>query len=67
METARILVTNNRATSRVIYVEPWGADYTLRAGEVIEIIARARDSAPWFDLIEKDDATLVYIEGEPGD
>ena len=65
--TAKFVVTNDYKSSRVVYVEPWGEDYTLSAGESIEVIAVDNASAPWFNVIESDKGTLLYIEGGASD
>jgi hypothetical protein len=67
--TAKLGVINScdSAGPRVVYVEPWGEDYTLRPGEELVIVATGRASPPWFNVVEYDGATSVYIEGHcPG-
>jgi hypothetical protein len=67
--TAKIGVRNSpdSSCSRVVYVEPWGEDYTLRPGEQLEIIARGGASPPWFHVVESDGVTSVYVEGDGED
>lgn len=62
---SRIVVGNEARSgkARVVYVEPWGRDYTLLAGEELEISAFGHERSPWFSLVEWDDATQVYCEG----
>lgn len=66
---AKIGVINSRdcSQSRVVYVEPWGEDYTLLPGEELEIVATGPNSPPWFNVVEWDQATSVYIEGDCAD
>jgi hypothetical protein len=63
---AKIGVINGRdsSRSRVVYVEPWGEDYTLRPGEELEIVAWGESVPPWFNVVEGDTATSVYVEGD---
>jgi len=49
--------------SRVVYVEPWGADYTLLPGERIEIVVIDCAASTWFNVVEHEMATCVWIEG----
>ena len=48
---------------RVVYVEPWGTDYTLLPGERIEIVVIGGGASTWFNVVEHDTATCVWIEG----
>ena len=62
--TAKIVVTNNLNRSLVVYVEPWGEDYTLLSEEYMEVIAVGTASAPWFSIVESNAGTLLHIEGD---
>ena len=67
MATTKIGIWNdqNATRSRVIYVEPWGEDYTLLPDEKLEIVADSgADDIPWFDIVESNDATQVYCESK---
>jgi hypothetical protein len=61
---SRILVANQSQSGmpRAVYVEPWRRDYTLLAGEELEISAFGREQAPWFGIVEWDGETQVYCE-----
>jgi hypothetical protein len=61
---AKIGVHNQRQSSRVIYIEPWGEDYTLRSGESIEVVVIGKTGLPWFAVVESDEAMRVYVEGD---
>jgi hypothetical protein len=62
---SRILVGNQSRSGnpRVVYVEPWGRDYTLLAGEDLEVSAFGHQRPPWFSIVELDGQTQVYCEG----
>ena len=60
--SAKIVVTNDRKNSQVLYIEPWGEDYTLRASESMDIVAFGTAALPWFNIVESDRATQIYIE-----
>jgi hypothetical protein len=61
--SARIRVQNNTEKPRIVWVEPWAEDFTLLAGEELEIIARGTTEQPWFHIVEWPDSTQVYLEG----
>lgn len=59
---SQILVANKSRSGkpRVVYVEPWGRDYTLLAGEELEISVFGDERAPSFGIVEWDVETQVY-------
>lgn len=61
---SRILVANQSRSgqARVVYVEPWGRDYTLLTGQELEISAFGDKRLPWFAIVEWDGETQVYCE-----
>ncbi len=59
---AILAVTNQRATPHVVAVEPWGEDFTLLAGESLEIVAFSEAKLPRFELVEWEGSTQVYCE-----
>jgi hypothetical protein len=66
--TAKLGVSNGRATPHVIWVEPWANDYTLMPGEELTIEATGgqlfpplpRDIQPSFVVVETEGGTQVY-------
>jgi hypothetical protein len=50
-----------------VWMEPEGADFTLLAGESLEIVASATQHSPWFDVVSDDTNFSVCIEGGPQD
>ena len=64
---ARILIENGTGRLRIVWVEPWGEDYTLLPKEELEIIARNPLRMPWFKVSEEAASTVVSIEGETND
>ena len=61
---AKLRVRNDGTSSRVVYIEPWGEDYTLRAGESIEVGASGKTALPWITVVESGGTTQVYVEGD---
>jgi hypothetical protein len=62
------LVANNfRRDGRTVtvWIEPLGEDYTLLAGESLEIIAKGRGFTPWLDVSNVESGLSVVIEGGP--
>ena len=51
-----------RSKPQVVAVEPWGNDYTLLAGEQLEIVAFGDTVLPWFHVRECDGTSQVYCE-----
>jgi hypothetical protein len=62
--SARIRVQNSTKKPRIVWVEPWAEDFTLLAGEELEIIARSTTEQPQFYVVEWPESTQVYLEGE---
>ena len=61
--SARIRVQNSTEKPRIVWVEPWAEDFTLLAGEELEIVAHGTTEQPWFHIVEWPDSTQVYLEG----
>lgn len=57
-----VCLFNSGTRAHSFYIEPWGADYTLAAGEHCELVVTTQRD-PWF-LLETDsrDATQVWCE-----
>lgn len=53
-------VRNARTLPHVIFVEPWGEDYTLLPGEEVEIVAFSDSTVAKFHLVEWDEMSQVY-------
>jgi hypothetical protein len=64
---AKIGVSNDEPQLRVVWVEPWPDDYTLLPGESLEIHVRSSVAQPWFNVVETDRNTQVYVELPPSD
>jgi hypothetical protein len=67
--TAKLVANNFRRDGRTVtvWLEPLGEDYTLLAGESLEIIATGRGFTPWFDVGNVESGLSVVIEGGPQD
>jgi hypothetical protein len=59
---AAIEVSNDQDAPQVVYVEPWGSDYTLLPQEKLQVVAFGSTRTPWFTFAEADDAIQVYCE-----
>ena len=59
---ARLGFSNNTKRPRIVWLEPWGEDFTLLSGEQLEIVCRADSGQPWFHVVEHEESTQVYIE-----
>ena len=59
----KIRLTNDTSRTRVIWVEPWGADFALAPGEWFEITATGVNFTPYFNIVDLDDGTQVFVEG----
>jgi hypothetical protein len=59
----KIAIQNSTNGPMVVWVEPWGGDFTLLPNEVIEIKVDSDKCMPWFNLIEHQQETQVYVEG----
>ncbi len=58
---SRVSLFNCSATPHAIYVEPWGADYTLAAKERFELVVYSSQTEPSFELTDDyEDSTQVW-------
>ncbi len=55
-------VRNSRDQPHVLWIEPWGEDFTLKPGEELELFAYSDSHLPWFELVESDGASAIYCE-----
>jgi hypothetical protein len=64
--TSKIGFQNSRDDKQpiTIYVEPLGEDFTLLAGDQLELIATGNTEPPWFNIVEWGNDTQVYLEGD---
>ena len=60
--SSKLGISNHKATPHVVAVEPWGEDFTLLAGEELEIVACGDTNIPHFELVESEGSTQVYCE-----
>ena len=60
----RLRVCNGRkdGRSQVVYIEPFGEDYTLLAEESLEIVVTESGPTPSITLDESENATSVYFD-----
>jgi hypothetical protein len=57
----RLSLRNDTKRPRVVWVELWGDDYTLLAGESLELIVGGRTNTPALDLELGDDWVKVIL------
>jgi hypothetical protein len=60
---AQIRFKNDTLGPRIVWVEPWGEDYTLFPGQWLEIVARGESEVPRFDVVEYEEGFQVWVEG----
>jgi hypothetical protein len=60
---SQVALTNVTDSLQVIWLEPWGEDYTLYPGESIELIAEAFPDPPAFEFHECPNGLQVFVEG----
>lgn len=66
---------NDTKEGQVVYVEPWGRDYTLLPGQLLRVEAEGKGEIPHFDLqhslggfqlwCELTNAVDVFVDGAP--
>ncbi|MCB9925404.1 MAG: hypothetical protein H6822_24815 [Planctomycetaceae bacterium] len=59
-----ISIWNDRSRPHIVWIEPWGEDYTILSGEkfIISTVGSDADTGPWFALVETGGNTQVYVE-----
>ena len=55
-------ITNETGQPRVVWIEPWGGDFTLLPGDTFEIVATDLATRPCFSIVEQEDGTQIYVE-----
>jgi hypothetical protein len=62
---ASIGIRNNRSQPHIVWLEPWGRDYTLKPGQelVIAVPGTYAAGGRLFDFVELDGSTEVYLVG----
>ena len=59
-----IAIWNDRPHLHIVWIEPWGDDYTLLPKQKFTVTTTGPESGsgPWFALVETDGNTQVYVE-----
>ena len=59
-----IAIWNDRPCLHIVWIEPWGEDYTMLPKQklVVTTTGPDSDSGPWFALVETEGNTQVYVE-----
>jgi hypothetical protein len=60
---SKMVVENESQRPWIIWVEPWAEDFTLLPGERLEIISQGDSAQPWFQVVEQEQSTQVYVMG----
>ena len=57
-------IWNDRSRPHIIWIEPWGDDYTLLSNQKLLVTTSGSDSnsGPCFTLVETEGNTQVYVE-----
>jgi hypothetical protein len=57
-------IYNDRTVPHIVWIEPWGEDYTMLVKDKLRIATTSADTsdAPWFSLVETNGNTQVYVE-----
>ena len=64
MQSVSIRIHNDRTFPHVVWIEPWGEDYTLLPGEKFDIATTDSNAGdgPYFCLVETNGNTQVFVE-----
>ena len=59
-----ITIRNDRANPHVLWIEPWGEDYTLLPGQELKVTVTSSKSNtdPPFELVETEGNTQIYCD-----
>jgi hypothetical protein len=63
IHTLRLSIRNASLSLRIVRLEPWGREFSLRLDEKLEVTSRAKSAQACFPLMESDDRTQVFAEG----
>jgi len=57
-------IRNDRSRPHVVWIEPWGEDYTLLPSDKVLVATTDSDTrtGSWFTLVETEGNTQVYVE-----
>lgn len=55
-------ITNRNPAPLTLWIEPWGEDYTMRPGEVLEVVAEDLSEAFYFHFVYSEDGIQAYAE-----
>lgn len=62
--TTKIIVSNDFDKPKILWLEPWGADYTMMPNEEFEIIEEESTDDFYFHIVfSKNNDLLVWAEG----
>jgi hypothetical protein len=64
MHLVSIEIRNDRSRPHVVWIEPWGEDYTLIPNQKVhvEVAETELGTGSYFNLVETEGNTQVYIE-----
>jgi hypothetical protein len=60
----KIVIENRFGKPMIVYLEPWGADYTLKEDEKFEIVAENCEEDFYFNIQFERNCIIVYPEGK---
>jgi hypothetical protein len=60
-----IHLTNRHKSPMVVYIEPWGEDYTLLPDEAVQLLPIGNSCASYLNWVQNADGCIqVYAEGD---
>ena len=63
MLTHRIKISNDHSSFITLWLEPWGEDYGMSAGDEFEVVAAEAEVGFYFHISPDEKGVKVYAEG----
>ena len=60
----RFKITNDGSGGLLLFVEPWGSDYTLQVGDTFELVIEGSSPDSHFHLFYGQTKVVMYAEGD---
>ena len=61
----RLTITNDGSKPIILYVEPWGRDYTLLPQDTLDLVMESASSNSHFHVQYGHSSLTVFAEGDP--
>lgn len=59
----KIRISNDSSESITLWLEPWGEDYGMLAGDELDVVASDSDGEFYFEVVYSERKVTVYAEG----